>query len=59
MLISQYARLAATKQTVNTRQLNRIDLKRRIRLASFVPFPRLVKGFHNNPRITRKSSPTV
>ena len=52
MLISQYAKLASSKQTVNTRQFNRIDRKRRLRLVSFVPAVRLVKGFHNKPRFT-------
>ena len=52
MLISQYARLAAVKHTVNTRQFNRINRKRRLRLASFISAVRLVKGFHNKPTFT-------
>ena len=52
MLISQYAKLASSKQTVNTRQFNRINRKRRLRLASFISAVRLVKGFHNKPTFT-------
>lgn len=48
MLISPYARLQITKKEVNTRRFNRIELERRLRLASFVPAVRLVKGFHNH-----------
>jgi len=60
MLISQYARLAATKQTVNARRYNSIDLKRRLRLASFISAPRLKKGYHNNPTLLLdKPNPTV
>jgi len=51
MLISQYARLAATKQTVNARRYNSISLKRKLRLVSFVSAIRLVKGFRNKPRL--------
>lgn len=49
MLISQYANLAKVKRDVNARRFNKIQLMRKIRLASFVPAVRLVKGFHNNP----------
>lgn len=50
-MVANYNRVAAIKREVNTRRYNRIDLSRRLRLASFIPYPRLVKGFHNKPRM--------
>jgi hypothetical protein len=49
MLISPYARIRVAKQTVNGMRYNSIILKRKLRIASFVPAPRLIKTFHNNP----------
>ncbi len=57
MLTSSYARLAITKNEVNVRRANKILLKRKLRLASYVAAPILRNGFHN--RIHCKSSPTV
>ncbi len=52
-MISNYRRIRQNSRTyVRVKMINRIDLKRRIRLASYVSAPRLVKGFHNNPRLT-------
>ena len=42
------------KAAVNIQRANRITLQRKLRLASFVNQPRLVKGFHNNPRLEVK-----
>lgn len=36
-------------QAVNATRYNRIQLMRKLRLASFVPAVRLVKAFHNQP----------
>jgi hypothetical protein len=52
-MISQYGRIAATKQDVNVRRVNKITLARKLRLASFVSAPRLIKGYHNNPRLIK------
>ena len=43
MLIGQYKRLEITKREVNARRYNKQVRMQKIRLASFVPFPRLVK----------------
>jgi hypothetical protein len=51
MLIGQYTNLAKTKREVNVRRFNKIVFRRKLRLASFVPAVRLIKGFHNNPAI--------
>jgi len=51
MLIGQYTNLAIVKREVNTRRYNKIVFRRKLRLASFVPAVRLVKGYHNNPRL--------
>jgi len=51
MLISPYARLRITKQTVNGVRFNSIIKRRKLRLASFVPAVRLVKKFTNNPTV--------
>lgn len=51
MLISQYHKVSGIKRDVNTRRYNKIVLRRKLRLASFVSAPRLIKGFHNNPVI--------
>ena len=51
MLTSPYQRLMGTKKTVNIRRFNKLAFSRKIRLASFVPAVRLVKGFHNKPQI--------
>ena len=51
-LIGQYKRVEMnSKQTVNVRRYNRVILKRKLRLASFVSAVRLVKGFHNRPTV--------
>lgn len=39
-------------QSVNVRRYNTIVNHRKLRLASYIAAPRLVKGFHNNPEIT-------
>jgi hypothetical protein len=41
-----------SSQSVNVRRYNTIVNRRRLRLASYVPAPRLVKGFHNNPTVS-------
>jgi len=51
MTVSQYKRIEAIKRDVNTKRFNKIVLKRKLRLASFVDAPILRKGFHNNPRL--------
>jgi hypothetical protein len=51
MTVSQYKRIETIKRDVNTKRFNKIVLKRKLRLASFVDAPILRKGFHNNPRL--------
>lgn len=52
MLVAPYKRLQSTKKTVNARRINKERMRYKLMRASFVDAPRLVKGFHNNPRIT-------
>lgn len=52
-MISQYSRIAATKQDVNVRRFNKIERARKLRLASFVNAPKLIKGFHNHARFAQ------
>lgn len=52
-MISQYQTLAMAKREVNVRRFNKIERARRLRLASFIAAPRLVKGYHNNPRLAK------
>lgn len=50
------------KQRVNVRDYNKQVRKRKLRLASYVSAPRLIKGYHNHPRLVEvpcKSNPTV
>lgn len=50
------------KQNVNVRDYNKQVIQRKIRLASYIPAPRLIKGFRNNPRLVEvpcKTNPTV
>lgn len=39
-------------QSVNVRAYNTMVNRRKLRLASYVNAPRLVKGFHNNPVVS-------
>lgn len=50
-LISGFYTMQPRKPNCNIARYNRIVIKRRLRAASFVPAPRLIKGFHNNPKI--------
>lgn len=51
MLVSQYNELIKIKRDVNTRRFNSIQLKRKLRLAMFVPFVRLKKVAQFNNKI--------
>lgn len=39
------------KNDINYRRIAKELKRRKLALASFVPFPRLIKGFHNNPKL--------
>ena len=61
-MTSKIHQIQPQKQNVNVRRHNEIQLQRKLRLASYVPAPRLIKGFRNHPRLVEvpcKSNPTV
>lgn len=42
-MVSQYKQVANIKREVNVRRYNKLVFKRKLRLASYIPFVRLVK----------------
>ena len=53
MLVSNLYTRLPRKWTINTQRINREAMRHKLALASFVPAPRLVKGFHNNPVMSK------
>lgn len=46
-LVSSLYSKPVQKDTVNIRRINKEQRRKKLALASFIPVPRLVKGFHN------------
>jgi len=53
MVVSRYKDVEVIKRDVNVRRYNRIQLARKLREVSYVSAPRLIKGYHNNPRLIK------
>lgn len=51
MVVSRYKVLEIVKRDVNVRRFNKIQTHRKLREASYIGYPRLVKGFHNRARL--------
>lgn len=51
MLTSPIYRSLPRKVNVNARRINKELRRKKLALASFIPVPRLVKGFRNTPKL--------